>query len=74
MEGGKSPKNTRALTPPTSKNKLSKVFGSDTFKRPVAWSGVAPVAFWYVWNASVASKINVVPTISINFKYKTPAK
>ena len=74
MEGGKSPKNTKALTPPTLKNKLCKVFGSDTVKRPVVWSDVAPVAFWYVWNASVASKINVVPRISINLKHKNPAK
>ena len=62
MEGGKRPKNTRALTPPTLKNKLCKVFSSDTVKRPVVWSSVAPVAFWYFWNASVASNINVVPT------------
>ena len=74
MEGGKSPKNIKALTPPTLKNKLCKVFGSDTVKRPLAWSSMAPVAFWYARNASVASKINVVPRISINLKHKTPAK
>ena len=67
MEGGKRPKNTRALTSPTLKNKLCKIFTSRTVKR----SRVASVAFSYVWNASVARKINVVPN---EFKYITPAK
>lgn len=29
--------------------------------RPVVWSSVAPVAFWYFWNASVAIMSSVVP-------------
>ena len=62
MEGGKRPKNVKALTPPILKNKLSNLFSLDTVKRPVVWSSVAPVAFWYFSSASVASKINVVPT------------
>ena len=32
-----------------------------SLSRPVVWSSVAPVAFWYAWNASVAIMTSVVP-------------
>ena len=65
MEGGRRPKNIRAFTPPILKNKLCKLFSLDTVKRPVVSSSLASVAFWYLLNASLASMVNVVPTISI---------
>jgi hypothetical protein len=57
-----------ALTPPMLKNKLFKLLTLDTVKRPVFRSSVAPVSCWYVWSASVASKIRVVPTILLHLE------
>jgi hypothetical protein len=48
------------------KNKLCKLLSLATVKRPVVWSSVAPVAFWYAWNASVASRSKVVPMVTCN--------
>ena len=45
------------------KNRLCRFsnWDAESVRSPVALSSVAPVARWYAWNASVASRRSVVP-------------
>ena len=51
------------VVPPMVNTKFCSLakFALEILSRPVALSSVAPVALWYFWNASVASRRSVVP-------------